>query len=109
MTIQWQYVTMFSMVWSFAPACALLNNVFELRADAAKMFFESRRPIPRKARSIGRWKALLLAEAVVAVICCSGFVVLSTGQLEQIRQVGTLDPSLSIAHHCTSDILFGDP
>ena len=51
------------------------------------MFFECRRPIPRKARSIGRWKVVLLVEAVAAVIVTSGFVVLSTGQLEQAAEL----------------------
>ncbi|CAG8502519.1 6707_t:CDS:2, partial [Scutellospora calospora] len=55
MITQYGYVSLFSTVWPLTPLFALLNNWFELRSDAIKLCQHTRRPIPRRADSIGPW------------------------------------------------------
>lgn len=55
MVIQFAFVNVFGSAWSLAPFSALLNNWVELRGDAGKICFDTRRPIPSRADSIGVW------------------------------------------------------
>ncbi|BFZ57345.1 hypothetical protein PYCC9005_004397 [Savitreella phatthalungensis] len=55
MVTQYGYTAMWSPIWPLTPLCALINNVVELRADAAKLCKNMRRPIPGRADSIGPW------------------------------------------------------
>ena len=43
--LQFGYVTMFSSAFPLAPVFAFLNNIFEIRVDAAKLCFFYRRPM----------------------------------------------------------------
>ncbi|CAG8597734.1 22952_t:CDS:2 [Cetraspora pellucida] len=55
MVTQYGYVCLFSTVWPLTPLFALINNWIELRSDAIKICEHTRRPIPRRADSIGPW------------------------------------------------------
>jgi len=55
MVTQFGYVVIWSSIWPFAPAMALVNNYVELRSDAFKISKHLRRPIPVRADSIGPW------------------------------------------------------
>jgi len=55
MIIQFGYLSMFSVAWPLVPVCYLVNNWFELRADAVKICLEMQRPIPWRADTIGPW------------------------------------------------------
>lgn len=55
LVVQFGYTVMFSPIWTLTPLCAALNNVVELRADAAKLCKNMRRPVPIRADSIGPW------------------------------------------------------
>lgn len=52
---QFGYVTLFATAWPLTSLAAFVNNWFELRSDAAKICLNMRRPIPRRAESIGTW------------------------------------------------------
>lgn len=52
--IQFGYVTCFSMSFPLAPLFALVNNFFEIRADAYKLCYNTQRPVARKAGGIGK-------------------------------------------------------
>ena len=53
--IQFGYVSFFSIAFPLAPVLALINNLFELRADAYKLCNSKQRPLARKASGIGIW------------------------------------------------------
>ncbi|KAF9357751.1 hypothetical protein BGX26_003147 [Mortierella sp. AD094] len=55
MVLQFGYVSLFSVIWPLTGLCAFVNNFVELRSDAAKIAYNSRRPIPSRADSIGPW------------------------------------------------------
>jgi len=55
MVIQFGYVSVFSTVWPLTALCCMINNCIELRGDAIKVCKYTRRPIPRRAESIGPW------------------------------------------------------
>ncbi|KAF9980128.1 hypothetical protein BGZ65_005518 [Modicella reniformis] len=55
MVEQFGYVTLFSVVWPLTSLCAFINNWIELRSDAAKICFHTRRPLPSRTESIGPW------------------------------------------------------
>lgn len=52
--IQYGFVTLFVASFPLAPVFALLNNVIEIRLDAAKFVTEIRRPDAVSAKEIGR-------------------------------------------------------
>jgi hypothetical protein len=55
MIIQFGYLSLFGVVWPLVPVSFLVNNWFELRADAFKICLEMQRPTPARADSIGPW------------------------------------------------------
>jgi len=52
-----------------APLFALLNNLVEIRLDAKKLTEDTRRPLAKRASSIGIWSDILNFLVHVAVIC----------------------------------------
>ncbi|KAI8596552.1 calcium-activated chloride channel-domain-containing protein [Dissophora ornata] len=52
---QFGYITLFSVIWPLTGLCAFVNNWIELRSDAAKICFHTRRPLPSRTDSIGPW------------------------------------------------------
>ncbi|RIB08528.1 calcium-activated chloride channel-domain-containing protein [Gigaspora rosea] len=55
MITQYGYVSLFSSIWPLSPLFAFINNWIELRSDAIKLCEHTRRPIPKRADSIGPW------------------------------------------------------
>ncbi|KAI5477477.1 Calcium-activated chloride channel family protein [Pseudohyphozyma bogoriensis] len=59
MTLQFGYLTLFSLIWPIAPVWSFVNNFFELRSDAFKITSQCRRPVPRREATIGPWLEVL--------------------------------------------------
>ncbi|KAF1788966.1 Anoctamin [Phytophthora cactorum] len=78
MALQFGFTTMFVVAFPFAPLLSYVNNYFEIRLDAYRLIFESRRPRPRNVRSMGYWYLVLQAFAAISV-CTNGAVVIFTG------------------------------
>ncbi|KAF2712610.1 DUF590-domain-containing protein [Pleomassaria siparia CBS 279.74] len=55
MVIQFGYLSLFSVVWPLTAVSFIINDWFELRADAVKICVEMQRPIPWRADTIGPW------------------------------------------------------
>ena len=55
MVLQFGYLSLFSVVWPLTAVSFLINNWFELRADAIKICVEMQRPTPWRADTIGPW------------------------------------------------------
>jgi anoctamin-10/anoctamin-7 len=67
MMIQFGYATLFAPAFPSAPLLAVFNNFVELRVDAAKLCYNSRRPVPKGAQDIGTWFSILYVMSTVAV------------------------------------------
>lgn len=78
MIIQFGFTTLFVAAFPFAPLCAFINNVFEMRVDALKMTRIYRRPIAYRAEDIGVWYDVLSFVVIVSVIT-NAFVIAVTG------------------------------
>lgn len=55
MVLQFGYLSLFSVVWPLTGLSFLINDWFELRADAMKICVEMQRPTPWRADTIGPW------------------------------------------------------
>ncbi len=52
--IQYGFITLFVVAFPLGPLFAFLNNILEIRIDAFKILTQFRRPLPKKARDIGK-------------------------------------------------------
>ncbi|ETV87805.1 hypothetical protein H257_01255 [Aphanomyces astaci] len=82
MVIQFGYVVMFSVVWPFCGLAAVANNVVHIQNCFHKLCLTRRRPVPRKANSIGQWEKTLYTTLFLAVFAVVGLICLSSGEVE---------------------------
>lgn len=61
-------------IWPLAPLMAWINNIFEIRTDAYKLLFQTRRPIPTRSCSIGPFVRVLSVLSYIAAITNAGLV-----------------------------------
>jgi len=66
--VEFGYVTMFSAALPLSLVGTALVNVIELRADAAKVLFQFRRPRYRGADGIGKWRHIIASVSWLALI-----------------------------------------
>ncbi|XP_064252818.1 LOW QUALITY PROTEIN: anoctamin-8 [Passer domesticus] len=83
MFIQFGYVVLFSSAFPLAAACALLNNVLEIRSDAFKLCSGLQRPFGQRVASIGHWQKVMEAMGVVAIVV-NCFLIAQCGQLQRL-------------------------
>ncbi|XP_075998710.1 anoctamin-1 [Genypterus blacodes] len=79
MIIQYGFVSLFVASFPLAPALALLNNVIEIRLDAAKFVSEIRRPDAVRCKDIGIWYNILCGISKFSVIT-NAFVISFTSE-----------------------------
>ncbi|XP_042352296.1 LOW QUALITY PROTEIN: anoctamin-2 [Plectropomus leopardus] len=79
MIIQYGFVSLFVASFPLAPAFALLNNVIEIRLDAAKFVTEIRRPDAVRHKDIGIWYNILCGISKFSVIT-NAFVISFTSE-----------------------------
>eukprot|EP00644_Phytophthora_capsici_P004437 jgi/Phyca11/109611/e_gw1.17.507.1 len=82
MVIQYGYVVMFSVVWPFCAMAAFANNIIHIQNSFYKLVLLRRRPVPRKANSIGQWEKMLFITLFLALFVVVGLICVSTGELE---------------------------
>ena len=56
------------VAFPLAPLCAFLNNIFEIRIDAAKYTKYKKRTIPVRTKSIGIWYPIFRFIGLLAII-----------------------------------------
>ncbi|VVT58266.1 uncharacterized protein SAPINGB_P006120 [Magnusiomyces paraingens] len=76
MVLQFSFVNIFGVAWSLAPFAGLLNNWFELRGDAAKIVYFTRRPIPKRTDSIGSWGSDLRYVTWIGTVVTTSLVIM---------------------------------
>ena len=66
--LQYGFVTMFVAAFPLAPLFALLNNLVEVRLDAANFIHNFRRPPAARAEDIGAWYGILATLTTVSSV-----------------------------------------
>ncbi|XP_068030019.1 anoctamin-8 isoform X7 [Anomalospiza imberbis] len=83
MFIQFGYVVLFSSAFPLAAACALVNNVIEIRSDAFKLCTGLQRPFGQRVPSIGHWQKVMEAMGVLAIVV-NCYLLAQCGQLQRL-------------------------
>ncbi|KAI9325346.1 calcium-activated chloride channel-domain-containing protein [Obelidium mucronatum] len=65
--IQFGYIALFACSFPLAPLFALINNIYEIRADAFKLLVVYQRPEPFLAQDIGVWGMIIRVIAITSV------------------------------------------
>jgi anoctamin-1 len=76
--IQFGLVTMFVASFPLAPLFALINNIFELRADATNFAVNFRRPVAEEVKNIGVWFGILEIVTKISVLVNSFVIAFTT-------------------------------
>ncbi|XP_054142624.1 anoctamin-8 isoform X3 [Melozone crissalis] len=82
MFIQFGYVVLFSSAFPLAAACALLNNVLEIRSDAFKLCTGLQRPFGQRVASIGHWQVMEAMGVLAIMVNC--YLIAQCGQLQRL-------------------------
>lgn len=67
-TLQFGYMSMFAATFPFAAPAALLYNIIDRRADAARILHYCQRPMAKPSANIGPWKRIFIVISVCAVV-----------------------------------------
>ena len=72
MTLQLGFTLLFGAVFPLAPFISLMNNLFYIRIDAAKLMYTRKRPIAQKLGGMGAWEDIIQVMSVMGIIitCC---------------------------------------
>jgi len=84
MLLQFGMVTFFSWAFPLAPACALVNNLVEMRSDGFKLCHIAQRPPAHKSGGIGVWLNVLSLLSMMAVLTNCVHLALSTASFEAL-------------------------
>ena len=85
-TIQFGYVTCFSVVLPFTPLLCLINNLVSMRLDAYKLCRGRRRPLVTKAGGIGIWEHVLHIVTVISILTNCSLMALTSNLGKSIKE-----------------------
>ena len=85
-TIQFGYVTCFSVVLPFTPVICLINNLLSMRLDAYKLCRGRRRPLVTKAGGIGVWEHVLHIVTVISILTNCSLMALTSNLGNTIKE-----------------------
>lgn len=68
LVITYGYAVLFVIAFPLAPLIAVISNYVEIRVDAFKMLYQTRRPHPLSVDSIGSWANILQVMDTASVI-----------------------------------------
>lgn len=84
LAIQYGYLVLFSAALPVCAMLALANNLIEVRSDAVKMVYASRRCPAEHARDIGAWARCLRVLAVLGIFCNLAFIAFTSDFFDQL-------------------------
>lgn len=76
--IDYGYVTMFSSAFPPVALFSLLVNIFEIRVDAFKLCYLTRRPYPAPANSLGEWEKIIFFISILGTLTNTGIIVFTS-------------------------------
>lgn len=92
--IQFGYIAFFSAVQPISIVGTGLSNLLEIRADAFKLLFQTRRPRYRGADGIGTWRSVIAAFSLMAVVINAMVIVITSTTIRDkliVPQVANTD------------------
>lgn len=87
LALQYGYIVCFSVLLPAAPVLALANNLVEIRTDALKTVYASRRTRAEAASDIGPWAGALKAVSFVGLACNLALLGLTSDFFDQLSRV----------------------
>ncbi|KAH8048705.1 intracellular chloride channel [Aureococcus anophagefferens] len=94
--LQMGLVVNFSIVLFIVPPLAAVEVLFQLRADAFRLCRRTRRPVPRRAETVGAWSDLMRASGFFAIFVNAGVA---------LGMVRVVVPLVASSEDVASDIL----
>jgi hypothetical protein len=83
MALQFGYVALFGSSFPLIALLALLEIALEIRVDAWKLCYVSRRPNPFQSENIGIWKSIIIIIASLGTVVNSAIIVFTSGILKE--------------------------
>lgn len=68
MVIQYGYIMLFASAFPLAASAALITTAVEVKSDGVKLAFVTRRPQIQRARNIGVWHKLIVAQTWLSIL-----------------------------------------
>lgn len=88
---QFGYVSLFSAVFPWVTICALINNIFELRADAFKYCYVYQRPFALPVRNIGSWHHAFDVLSSVSIVTNTALIAMLPSVREYFSSYNTAE------------------
>ena len=86
MVIQFGYVALFGASLPIISFLALIEIILEIRVDAWKLSYLTKRPSPARSENIGVWKSIILIVAYAGAFTNSGIIFLTMNLYEDNYQ-----------------------
>ena len=84
LALQYGYLVFFSILLPAAPVLALANNLIEVRTDALKTIYASRRTRAEAASDIGPWSAALRVLSFLGLACNLALLAVTSDFFDQL-------------------------
>ncbi|KAJ3168781.1 Anoctamin-3 [Irineochytrium annulatum] len=104
--IQFGFLAMFICSFPLAPCFALVNNVYEIRADASKTLMVYQRPVPTRAQDIGVWEQILTFIATLSVLTNSVIISFTSPAFDRMYLASAPDEGSRMAIRLTFILTF---
>ena len=73
--INYGYVVMFSVAFPLFPFVSFVLNILEVRVDAYKLCFLTKKPYPAPANSIGEWQGIVRTISIFGALTNTGILI----------------------------------
>ena len=96
LALQYGYLVLFSILLPAAPVLALVNNLVEVRSDAMKTIYASRRTRAEPAIDIGPWARALKSLSILGLAFNLGLLAITSDFFEQLARAIPAYESVSV-------------
>mmetsp|Transcript_24178 Transcript_24178/g.4041 ORF Transcript_24178/g.4041 Transcript_24178/m.4041 type:complete len:172 (+) Transcript_24178:1825-2340(+) len=76
--VDYGYVVMFSVAFPLVPICSLILTLIEIRVDAWKLCYLTRRPYPGPAVTLGIWFSIIQFISFAGVLTNTSILIFTT-------------------------------
>ncbi|CAF1064866.1 unnamed protein product [Adineta steineri] len=88
---QYGYIALFSAVFPWVALCGLINNIFELRADAFKYCYVYQRPFSQPANNIGSWHHAFDILSSIAIVTNTALIAMQPSVREYFSSYSNVE------------------
>ncbi|XP_060085778.1 anoctamin-1-like isoform X2 [Ylistrum balloti] len=106
MVLQFGFLTLFVAAFPLGPLFALLNNLLEIRFDAAKFITHLRRPLAERTPNIGVWYNILYGISRIAIISNAFIIALTSDFIPRLVYEQAYSPDGSLRGYTNATLSF---